>query len=49
MYSKINDNDVNSIIRNNGNLRILRVSCYAALTKNIIENIIEKPYQIMLL
>ena len=47
--TKINDSDVNSIIGNNGNMRILRLSSCTLLTNNILENILEKPNQIMLL
>ena len=47
--TKLNDNDLNSIVSNNGNMRIVRVSSCTLLTNNILENIIEKPNQIMLL
>ena len=43
--TKINDSDVNSIVSNNGNMRILRLSSCTLLTNNILE----KPNQIMLL
>ena len=47
--TKLNDSVVNSIVSNNGNMRILRLSSCTLLTNNILENIIEKPNQIMLL